>query len=158
MRCSFQSPLNWQLHFMVSLQKQNQPFHLNNQEWMTSLEAPPDSWFVLAHFPCVCPPAGARTRCWSLGPSLCVPLGESLCSLSCLQRSAGWALQRWSSWNDRHMGVSAVLPVPSSGQHCPCLGCRSTSSTSSSSDRRKRVLIPDQLLMIPNPATDSGNS
>lgn len=105
------------------LQKQNQPFHLNNQEWMTSLEAPPDSWFVLVCFPCVCPPAGARTQGAGAWVHPSVPLGESLCSFSCLQcwggHCRGGGAEMIGTWGSQQSSLSprvaSTAPVWAAG-------------------------------------------
>lgn len=50
------------------------------------------------------------------------------------------------------------LPSPRVCHGCPPLGCVSASTAPHGPDRRRHVLIPDRLLMIPNPSTDSGDS
>lgn len=61
-------------------------------------------------------------------------------------------------WHSAGGLSSAPCPLVWPALPIPGIFCRSRTSSSSSSARRKHVLIPDRLLMIPNPATDSGNS
>jgi len=57
------------------------------------------------------------------------------------------------------LGSDASRPLSSRVcQRCPPLGCTSATTASCSPDRRRHVVIPDRLLMIPNPSTDSGDS
>lgn len=125
MRCSFQSLLSWQLHFMVlcPLREQKQPFHPSKPGWMTSLAAPPDSWvFICPGFPLLSqlhcrsrgtrwPELGSIPLCDLGGVTLLPPV---LCCVT-----LGWESQGWRRWSNGHCARGSrqrsprVPPVPS---------------------------------------------